>query len=248
MYSMICYTKEMSEGERDRLHAYWEFSEGDFPNFKHTAKEIDERRTRNEGVIAKFLKKPNFVVNLSQFECKRCKQKLPVRTRSEAIKRINSSELRTCSSCEKEINESLRESAIDEIALFKLSKFSTGPTLEDLSYEQLFSLLILVSEQETGNYFLSDSPSSLTITGSEFIDQVILKSLIDIRALVYIEQIPLRIEAAYEQVYGDSYYFNYMDTRLGKRYHGGDFIVEGVYTNTPLFDGFGSVQNSVSFR
>ncbi|EGN74527.1 hypothetical protein A28LD_2021 [Idiomarina sp. A28L] len=189
--SMICYTKEMSDAEREILHKYWEFDKSAFPSFKLGTSRLNESKSKGARDYSHFVKQPNFMYYHKNFFCPTCYKAVAITNRTEFIMRLQGNRPQSCESCsksrwEKAIQTSIA-SARDVIDRYIEGIFSETDYLDSLSYIQALCLVILASRLEERSTFIADYPHGISITGTEAVDIRIVESLLKINALVYFE-------------------------------------------------------------
>jgi hypothetical protein len=228
---MICYLKCLNEKEVSAINEYWDLSDENIPTFRYTVNEVNKRcRSENVQAIGSLIKKSNFLMFQSRFECQECKKIYPAKNRSEFIKGIERDTSMVCSECLDKHKKLAIENARNTLKEYRDEHFQPLPYLENLSFEEALLLLALLEGQPSGDQYLGRFIADLTITGRETIDSSVLLSLIDQKALIYNKHLPDNIESANNLLF-EEYRRHSCRNRLSNpvTYRNPDSLASGVF-------------------
>ncbi|HEB57222.1 MAG TPA: hypothetical protein ENI98_13150 [Gammaproteobacteria bacterium] len=236
---MICYLEYVTEVEISVINDYWRVSDETTIEFFYTLKQInDHYKSKKVRPVSFLAKKSNYLAPHPAFTCQDCNRKIPVKNRKEYTNRMKCEEAMFCSNCSDLRRQHLIENARRTLAKYKAEKFVPTAYLNSLTIEELLALLSITAEQAENNVFLGVSPVEVTITGVQLIDQKIIQSLIDKKALVYIPEIPLEVERASHVIYGSFRHITYENRyKNSVQYRPSESISPGVFINPLALDG-----------
>ncbi len=235
---MICYPVGVTEVEILAINDYWLISNESRTGFLYTLKEIDNTyKPNNSRPISVLTKKSRFFTPHPAFTCQNCRCKKPVKNRSEYIRRTKSEGEIICCECSNLKHQRDIDIAHRTLKEYKTEIFKPVPYLDSLTFEESFALLVILSEQTQNSHLLGEELNDVTITGIQSIDQRILLSLIEKKALVYISALPSDVESSNTLLNGASDCLTY-DKRSKKlaRYQHPDSIATGVYLSALALD------------
>lgn len=239
---MICYLSDITEDEISVINDYWEFSEDSdnesFDIFQYTLDQItNKHRSKRVRSVSFLAKKSVFFVLHDIFICQDCNCKIPAKNRMDLINRLKTGEAAICDDCLGRRQQHILDGAHQTLNAFKAEKFMPIAYLNNLSIEELLALLSITVEQAENNAFLGTSPDEVNITGVQLIDQKIVQSLIDKKALIYIPEIPLEVEKANHVIYGSFSYITYENQYENTvQYSPSGSITSGVFINSLILD------------
>lgn len=229
---MICYPKGVSDIEIEALNDYWITDTSSHSGFKFSIKSIDENyKPKGSRSISYLAQRSSFGPNSNNFFCSDCKKKAPVKNRTSYINRTQSDQKIICGTCISARKERAVNDARAILENYKEENFRAWPYVENINTEEALALLCITSSNQKGG-FITDNPGELVITGIKSLDQKLLISLIDKKALTLIRDLPVNVERASKLLYGDYNHISY-DRRSGRhiKYSNPESIARGLYLN-----------------
>lgn len=241
---MICYPENATDAEIAALNDYWLLSEETSTGFLYTLKKIDEcYKSDGARPVSTLTQKSLFLVQHPSFFCQDCNCKAPVKSRKEYTERVKRNNFFICSHCADLRHQRLVDEAKCILKKFKENIFQAYPYLDNLNILESISLLA-ISKGKQGRGLISETANDVAITGIYSVDKDILQSLINKKALVHIDELPLEVQDAENLLYGAYKSITY-DNRFRKpvRYRSPDSIISGVYLNALILDDSVEIEN-----
>ena len=237
---MICYPKDANEHEVEALNEYWLLDKTSKIGFKRSVKDIDRNYQKRQcRRLSLLVQKSLFALNTAPFICIDCGCKVPVKSRKYFTQRTQDCTTTTCNQCINKRREKSKFEAQIIIRDFKAENFKAQPYLDSLTIDETIALLCITSSKQSGK-LLTINEQDLEITGVKSADQSLLTSLIEKKALTFIQDLPLDVLKANQFLYGSYSHVSY--DRMPKRYayhQHPESVTKGLYLNTlALENGF----------
>jgi hypothetical protein len=236
---LICYPERVTDAEILAINDCWSFSNDGCTEFRYTMKEVGEKY-KSKGVrsISSLIKKSGFFIVAPGFACLGCEHKSPVSSRTEFKRRIDFGKDRLCQDCDELRGKRIVEDSRRTLAAYKAEVFKPAAYLDALSVEELLALLVLFGGLKAQEQFLGGALEDIVITQVSAIDQRLLISLIDKKALIWIRDLPSEVSVANSAVYGSYSRLSYDNrSQYSSSYHQPGSLNLGVYLNFPVVDG-----------
>jgi hypothetical protein len=245
---MICYPANITDAEIAALNDYWLLSENTATNFCYTLKQINARyKADGARSVSGLIQKSCFLLQKPSFYCQDCNCKFPVINRKQYMERVEGIDGFVCKHCINIRQERLIDEARHVLQEFKKNIFQPYPYLSDLSVLESMALLA-ISTGKASRGFISETTNEAIITGICSIDRGILQTLINKKALIYINELPAEVKSAEDILYGTYRNVTY-DNHYHRpaRYRNPDAIIHGVYLNALIVDGDVEIDDVASF-
>ena len=198
---IICYLEPLSDSEVESINKYWNVDPDSTNGFACTLKEIDSQKAEGCGPVSGLVKKSCCLVPCSPvFYCEDCQSASPVMSRAQYTKRLKLDSFE-CEECSERRLNALKEESVSLLTSYLDGKLNQKDYFKDLSYLDCVYLLATLSDDYQENKPVFSAEKRIDLTGAEHLDKVALSRLIEIGALVNLQELPEEIASAEKTLY-----------------------------------------------